>query len=74
MWSNTPNNATVPFEQVTTRTPDPAHRPGVQIIEQLANGDIQRLDGKELPVAQAGKDPALHYQHRSFDLAVRHWA
>lgn len=45
------------FEQLPPRAPDPAHGPGIQIIEQLGNGDVQRLDGKELPVAQAGIVP-----------------
>ena len=58
------------YKEVLSGAAHPLHGSSVAICEQLGNGHVQRCDGKELPVAEPGQDPAFHDQHRAFDFAL----
>ena len=47
-----------------------AHGPGVEVGEQLGDAGVERGEGEEGLVAQAGEDPALDDLHRHLDLRL----
>src|SRR6056297_3169606 len=57
-------------KEVLSGAAHPPHRARIEICKQLGNGHVQRLYGKELPVAQPGQDSAFHDQDCALDLAL----
>src|SRR6478735_6318814 len=58
------------LEEVLTRSAEVAADARVQAGDLLADGGVQLLEAEELPVAQAGDDPALHEQDCDLDLRL----
>jgi len=46
------------------------HRPGVEFVEQLADGSVQIGQAEEGVVAQASQDPALDHLDTDFHLGL----
>jgi hypothetical protein len=55
-------------EQLAATDAEPAHRPAVELAEQLHDGGIELGQREEALVAQAGQDPALDHLHADLDL------
>ena len=47
----------------------PAHQPGVEVAQRLADRLVQRTQRQERSVARPRQDEPLHVQHRDLDLA-----
>ena len=58
------------LEELLPRGAEVAADARVQAGDLLGDGGVQLLEAEELPVAQAGDDPALHEQDRDLDLRL----
>lgn len=47
-----------------------AHRPMVQLLQQIGDRSIEIGQVEEPPMAQPCQNPALNNQHRAFNLAL----
>ena len=57
-------------EQIAAADAEAAHRPGIEIGDQLGDRLVQLAEREEAAVPEARQDPALDHQHADLDLGL----
>ena len=57
-------------EEISAADPQAAHRPGIEISDELGDRLVQLGEREEPTVAQPRQDPALDHQHADFDFRL----
>jgi hypothetical protein len=66
-----PERRAVQFlEERTAARPEMARYTGIELRDQLGDGDVQRRQREEAPIAQLRDDEARRHLDRSFDLRL----